>query len=266
VIRPLTHPEASEEDELAGFDSAEDAEALGDASEDGEVEFVSYDQTDELSLAIHSILGSFDFRGAEIHAVGLPVLNLEVQTATGIDMARFSGLSILVIAGLLGFVFRRAVAIALPLLIVVFSVLVALGLMAFFGRPMTMASQIVPSFILAVGVGFAVHLLAIYFQLTDRGAASHDAISQALRHAGPAIIMSALTTAFGMFSFLPSGLLPIRDIGIFVPLGVLRARGRDSSGPWSDRRAVRAFNVTRLLSLVEPVQSQATRLRRFSSA
>jgi len=38
-----------------------------------------------------------------------------------------------------------------------------------------------------------------------------------------AIIMSSLTTAGGMLSFVSAGLLPIRDIGLFVPFGVLTA-------------------------------------------
>ena len=95
-----------------------------------------------------------------------------------------------------------------------------LGLMAFFGRPMTMVSQILPPFILAVGVGFAVHLLAIAFQLIDKGKTPEVAIPAALRHSGPAILMSALTTAFGMASFMPSDLMPVRDVGVFVPLGI----------------------------------------------
>jgi predicted RND superfamily exporter protein len=111
----------------------------------------------------------------------------------------------------------------LPLTVVVLAVVATLGLMAALGRPLNFVSQIVPSFILAVGVGFAVHLLAIFFQRVDRGDATHAALDNALRHSGPAISMSSITTAGGMLSFAPSGLVPIRDVGLFVPFGVLVA-------------------------------------------
>jgi hydrophobe/amphiphile efflux-3 (HAE3) family protein len=223
VVRPLTYYASDEPDILGGFEQADEAQTAADDVEGSNGDLIRFQQTDEMALVLNEILESFDFGGAEIHVVGLPVLNAELQLAVVSDMALFSGLSIVVIASLLWLVFRRVVAVILPLATVTFSAVITLGLMAFFGRPMTMVSQIVPPFILAVGVGFAVHLLSIYFQLIDRGETPEDATPMALRHSGPAILLSALTTAFGMISFIPSDLLPVRDVGIFVPVGVVTA-------------------------------------------
>lgn len=220
VVRPLTYPEISDADALAGFDDEEEPPIPG---KEQEFEFIQYEEMNQLASKLSEILADFDFRGAEVHAVGIPVLNTELQLDVMTDMAMFSGISILVIGLLLWFVFRRGVAVALPLMTVACATTITLGLMAFFGRPMTMVSQIVPPFILAVGVGFAVHLLAIYFQRLDHGEEYDTATSTALKHAGPAIVMSAMTTAFGMASFMSSDLMPVRDVGIFVPVGVMVA-------------------------------------------
>jgi predicted RND superfamily exporter protein len=216
VVRPLTY-QPVEVDEMAGFDIDESA------ANDEKLEFLSGAQTDALVDATHELLAAVDLPDTEIHLMGSPVMNREIQSQTAADMARFSLLSIFVIALLLGVVFRRAIGVALPLLVVILAVVATLGLMATLGRPLNFVSQIIPSFILAVGVGFAVHLLAIYFQRIDRGVDSAVALDEALRHSGPAISMSSLTTAGGMLSFVPSGLIPIRDVGIFVPFGVVVA-------------------------------------------
>ncbi|MBW2363120.1 MAG: MMPL family transporter [Deltaproteobacteria bacterium] len=216
VVRPLTY-QPVDVDVLAGFDVDESAEY------DEELEFLSGARVDELVSAAHELLSELDLPDTEFHMAGSPAMSREIQTQTASDMARFSLLSILVIALLLGAVFRRTIAVALPLSVVILAVVATLGLMAALGRPLTFVSQIVPSFILAVGVGFAVHLLAIFFQRVDRGNAPAAALEQALRHAGPAIAMSSLTTAGGMLSFVTSGLVPIRDIGLFVPFGVVFA-------------------------------------------
>ena len=215
AIRPLTYPADDETDGLAGFDATE----AGDAP-DGPEEFIRYEKMDELAFALHEVIADSDLGEAEVHVVGIPALNAELQTAVVSDMALFSGLSILVIASMLWLVFRRIIAVALPLATVSCAAVMSLGLMAFFGRPMTMVSQILPPFILAVGVGFSVHLLAIVFQRIDKGETPDDAIPTALRHSGPAILMSALTTGVGMAAFIPSDLTPVRDVGIFVPLGI----------------------------------------------
>jgi predicted RND superfamily exporter protein len=216
VVRPLTY-QPVEVDAMAGFDLDEAA------ADDEEPEFLSGAQTGELVVAAYDLLKELDLPDTAFHMTGSPAINREIQSQTASDMVRFSLLSILVIALLLGVVFRRVIAVALPLVVVVLAVVATLGLMAALGRPLNFVSQIVPSFILAVGVGFAVHLLAIFFQRVDRGSEPAAALEHALRHAGPAISMSSLTTAGGMLSFAPSGLVPIRDVGFFVPFGVVVA-------------------------------------------
>ncbi len=217
VIEPMAYQPA-ETDLLSGF------EDVGQEVAPAQPEFLSGFQTAELVSKAHAFVESAGLGpDTEIHMMGSPVTNLEIQEQTARDMARFSALSILIIALLLGLVFRRWIAIALPLALVVLAVIATVGAMAWVGRPLTFVSQIVPSFILAVGVGFSVHVLAIFFQALDGGAAERTAVEHALRHAGPAILMSSLTTAGGMVSFASSQLAPIADIGIFVPLGVLFA-------------------------------------------
>ncbi len=216
VIEPMTYQPV----ELDVFDAFEE----GGMDQDSEPLFLAGWQTAELVARAHEFVASAGLGpDTVIHLMGSPVTNLEIQDQTASDMVRFSLLSLLAIAFLLGLVFRRWVAIVLPLLLVGLSVVATAGAMVWIGRPLTFVSQIIPSFTLAVGVGFSVHVLAIFFQGIDRGSESCAALEHALRHSGPAILMSSLTTAGGMLSFVASGLAPIRDIGIFVPLGVLIA-------------------------------------------
>ena len=219
VIEPMAF-QPVESDDLSGFETDE-SDAPG---EDDTSPYLTSFQLSQLVNAAHALVAEIDLGDdTPVHMMGSPITNLEIQEQTARDMAKFSALSIALIALLLGLVFRRGLAIALPLLLVMLAVVATLGGMAAVGRPLTFISQIVPSFILAVGVGFSVHLLAIFFQAIDRGDAGRPAMEHALRHAGPAIVMSSLTTAGGMLSFAPSELAPVRDVGLFVPFGVLVA-------------------------------------------
>lgn len=219
VIEPMTF-QPVESDDLSGFD--EDVGSDPGAAE--EPLYLTGFQTAALVNATHAFVESLDLGDeTKIHLMGSPVTNQEIQEQTARDMVFFSVLSVAVIALLLGVVFRRVLAVVLPLVLVVLAVVATVGALAVVDRPLTFVSQIIPSFILAVGVGFSVHVLAIYFQAVDQRQERRAAIEYALRHSGPAIVMSSLTTAGGMASFMSSGLAPIRDIGIFVPLGVLIA-------------------------------------------
>jgi predicted RND superfamily exporter protein len=95
--------------------------------------------------------------------------------------------------------------------------------MALFGTPITIPTQILPSFLLAVGIGAVVHLLAVFYKHFNAHKEKSTAISYALAHSGLAIIMTSLTTAAGLLSFSSASISPIADLGIFAALGVMIA-------------------------------------------
>jgi hypothetical protein len=82
-------------------------------------------------------------------------------------------------------------------------------------------TQILPSFLLAVGVGTSVHILAIFFHRYRSSADKQEAIAYALQHSGLAVAMTNVTTASGLMSFSTAELAPVADLGIFAGIGVL---------------------------------------------
>lgn len=264
LVRPVAYPSV-EIDELAGFDT------IGSEDDGSESVPLSDAQLVELVLAVREIVAESRNGGLEIYVSGSPVVNYEIQSQTAADMVFFSLCSFAAIALLLLIVFRRLIAVLLPIALVATSVVATLGAMAATGRPLTFVSQIVPSFILAAGVGFAVHILAIFFQRLDGGDEQATAIEGALRHSGPAIVMSSLTTAGGMLSFVPAELIPVRDIGFFVPFGVVWAalsaitvlpailglvsvRAKDSGRADADGLTERALIACGLIGVRHPIK------------
>ena len=84
---------------------------------------------------------------------------------------------------------------------------------------------ILPSFLLAVGVGASVHVLSLVFQELRSGKDKKSAIMESYAHSGLAIVMTSLTTAAGLASFSTAEVAPIGDLGIFSALGVLYSLG-----------------------------------------
>ena len=70
--------------------------------------------------------------------------------------------------------------------------------MGWSGTSIHVPTQILPSFLLAVGVGDSVHLLAIFFQRTRHGDDRSDALIYALGHSGLALVLTSVTTAAGL--------------------------------------------------------------------
>jgi len=88
------------------------------------------------------------------------------------------------------------------------------------GIAVKMPTQILPSFLLAVGVGASVHILAIFYRRLQENGQKGDAISYALGHSGLAVAMTSLTTAAGLASFSGAAVAPIGDLGRVASIGI----------------------------------------------
>ncbi len=201
-----------ETSELGGF---------GDEAEPAERVFLTGEENSAIVEAVQRVIDRWNAPDFRISLAGSPSLNHELQTALTRDMARFTILSILTIAALLGLLFRRVAGVILPLATAVLSVVSTFSLMVVLDAPISLVSQIVPSFLLAVGVGASVHLLTIFYQALERGESKEDAVASALAHSGLAIVMTSLTTAGGLLSFSVAELAPIAEFGVTTPIGVM---------------------------------------------
>ena len=210
-------------DDLGGFD-ADGADPSSSATP-GEPALLSSVESDEMVVRLREILAEFDGPGFEVHLAGPPVMMHDVSAAMMRDMPRFVALAIAMIGVLLYALFRRLVAVVAPLVVVVLSVVCTFGLMGWSDTRIHAPTQILPTFLLAVGVGDSVHLLAIFFERVRRGDDREDALARALGHCGLALVLTSLTTAAGLASFATAAVAPVAALGVFAPIGVLIALG-----------------------------------------
>jgi predicted RND superfamily exporter protein len=206
-----------EVDELADFDGA----AAEDAGGSSEPAFITGHESAEVVQAVNAVAAEYRAPDFELHLAGAPVMTSDMMDELKRNIGLFSVLSVVAVSLLLFLLFRRVSAVLLSLVVVGPSIVSTFGLMAISGDPISMPTQILPSFLLAVGVGAAVHLLVIFFQACDGGSSREDAIAFAMGHSGLAIIMTSLTTAGGLFSFVTAELSPVAVLGVFGPVGVL---------------------------------------------
>jgi uncharacterized protein len=110
-----------------------------------------------------------------------------------------------------------------PLLIVVLSLLSTFGFMALAGIPITMISQILPSFLLIVGIADTVHILTIFYRNYDSSGDKKQSIIDAVGFSGLPVLMTSITTACGLFSFAWADMATVTQLGYVAPVGVLFA-------------------------------------------
>ncbi len=185
--------------------------------------YLTDEQNSEVIRAVEQTVAKHNFGNTEIYIAGSPVISDFLKRTMVSDVKKFIKIMIITIAVLLFIMFRRISGIILPLVVVIFSLLSTISLMAATGTALKLPTQILPSFILAVGVGDAVHILVIFFQHFNKFGQKKEAVVYAFGHSGLAVLMTSLTTAGGLLSFSTAAVAPIADLGIFSAIGVLLA-------------------------------------------
>ena len=214
-------PSFDSDDAFEGFDSATDSAGVDTSHVPAAVPKLTGEFEAEAVRAVNRIIERFDSPDFRIYAGGAPILNTALMTSLVTDIVLFTALSTVLIGVFLAFVFRRVLGIVIPLFVALVSVLATVGAMGTLGIPAMPISEIVPSFLLSIGVGASVHLIAIFLQRLGAGASREDAVAGALGHAGLPIIMTGLTTAGGIASFAAADLMPVAVFGIVAPMGIM---------------------------------------------
>ncbi|MCH7707371.1 MAG: MMPL family transporter, partial [Myxococcales bacterium] len=191
---------------LVVFDGGDDDDSLEAGFEDdallgGTPPPPQYLPEPEISRAVdfvREVIERYESDDFRILLAGAPVMSQVLNRQMQSDMGKFTLYSLGAIAVLLFMLYRRIAAVLLPMLVVILSMLSTLGVMSLSGTSIGVGTQILPSFLLCVGVCDAVHLLAIYYQRLKAGDASEQAISFTLGPSGLAIVLTSLTTMGGL--------------------------------------------------------------------
>ena len=224
VIRTHSHSSIGQDtDILEGFDNQQSDESDTAARTAEKGGYLTDKENSEVVHAVREVVQKYQAADFPVYIAGSPVVTHFLKRAMMKDIRKFMALAIITVALFLFVMFRRITGVLLPLVVVILSLLCTIGVMAAFGAAIKVPTQILPSFLLAVGVGTSVHILSIFFQRFERGVAKKDAIAYALGHSGLAVVMTNVTTASGLLSFSTAEVAPIADIGIYAAVGVLLA-------------------------------------------
>ncbi len=161
----------------------------------------------------------------KLYVAGSPIVEGTMALLGPKDMKKMVPLVILVIILVLLFVLKSFKNTIFTLLVVLFSVIWAFGLMAFFKIPIYAVSTMIPVMLIAIGVADGIHLyshLDLFLQ-KNPNATRKEAVSDMLKGMWKPVVMTSVTTSVGFFSLLTSEVFPIKYFGLFTAFGVTAA-------------------------------------------
>jgi len=110
---------------------------------------------------------------------------------------------------------------ATTFLIIIFSIMAAMGIGGSIGFPLTPPSMSAPTIILTVAIANCVHILVTFLHDMRTGKGKNAAIVESLRVNIQPVFLASVTTAIGFMSMNFSDAPPFQQLGNFVAFGVV---------------------------------------------
>lgn len=224
---------------IEAIETQEDADALKDTlmnnyltrnlvvSEDGKtlVALFTYDSTVNLARMVDRILEvEVPLKETfETAVTGMPVFERSAKDYIFRDLPMLLVFSLIFVMITYFLGFRAARAVFLPMSVVVFGTVWAVGLMGMFGFPLTVVSIVTPPIVLTLGSSYSIHILNVYY----RRARSHQGetdpmwIADAVSEVNNTIFLASATTVVGLLSLLATTLTQTRQFAISTSFGII---------------------------------------------
>jgi len=179
----------------------------------------------EIAASVRAIRDDFAERYPEIDFMlsGMIIMNASFPEATKADSTVKIPLMLLVVIITVGLLLKTISGTFSTLIIIMTSVLSAIGLWGWMGGYFTGPSAGSPTVILTLAVADCVHILSTFYYNMRHGMDKHSAIKDSLRVNIQPVFLTSLTTAIGFMTMNFSDAPPFAHLGNIVAMGVMLA-------------------------------------------
>ena len=159
----------------------------------------------------------------QIHMVGDAYILHYTEQAMKRDLRNLVPIVVLVIATTLYFTFRSFLGVLVPLLTVGAALTWTVGLMIWYGIPVSMISMAMPVILVTLGIASGIHILNKYLETLGQGMSKESALQETFATITSPVLMAAFTTAAGFASLITAFVQPIKEFGVITAVGVMIA-------------------------------------------
>ena len=157
----------------------------------------------------------------EIRLSGMVMMNNAFSEASKKDMSSLVPISFVLMLITLGLLLKGFSGTVGTMLIIIFSIMVAMGVGGYLGFPITPPSASTPTIVLTMAIANAVHVLVTFLHEMRQGLEKKVAMIESLRINMQPVFLASVTTALGFLSMNFADVPPFIHLGNMVAIGVL---------------------------------------------
>ncbi len=178
----------------------------------------------EVMQELQSILKKYEEEtGYRFYLSGVPAITASLVTVSQHDALFLMPLAVVIVVVMLWLLFRDVMGVIVPSAVIVFTFLIVLSMQMLLGYRLNNFTVNIPSFISAIAIADAMHLVLAWVYYRQKGLKNKEAVTVALQKNFLPIAMTSFTTATGFATLGLSAIEPIATLGLAITSGALIA-------------------------------------------
>jgi len=158
----------------------------------------------------------------EVLLGGLPFIRYSIAGNILSDLIVLLPIAMFLMVFMLYFSFREWKGVFMPFIIVLMSIILSFGLMAFLGWKISLFSILMPIMIIAIANDYGIHLIAHYQELarTKELLSMKEICKQIYIDLKKPIFITGITTIGGILGLLSHTMVPAAELGVLTAIGI----------------------------------------------
>lgn len=170
---------------------------------------------------IQGYIKNIKLEGTEFILSGTPLvyksLNLSILKSQLFSLV----ISIMFVFITLSILMKSLIGGLIGIIPIIFSLVIVLGFMGFFHIPLDVATALVGSVSIGIGIDYSIHFVSRLKKEYEKSKKDVDVLRNTLDTTGKAIVVNVITVTSGFLILLFGGLIPIKRFGMLIALTML---------------------------------------------
>ena len=172
-------------------------------------------------IKIEELANSYQTYFGEMHFSGLPHMRVQIGKRVLTEMYTFIFLSILISALFMYFLFRSVRVTLFSILVVMVTVVWALGTISLMGYNVSLMMGLIPPLMIIIGIPNCIYLYNKFHYEFRNHNNKAKALSRMIRKTGTAMLLTNLTTAIGFMTFLFTSSEKFFEFGVISSINIM---------------------------------------------
>lgn len=156
-----------------------------------------------------------------IEITGMPFIEMTMDRSLIKSQLGSLGIAILIVIIIVSVILRSFSAGIFAAIPIISTVIILFGVMGYSGIPLNIATVLVASIAMGIGIDYSIHVITHFNSHISEGATISKALEDTLGISGKAIIINVISVSAGFLVLLFSEMVPLQYFGLLISLSMV---------------------------------------------